>query len=91
MVLKMKHLVEKTTATGERFIGGIMPPRGQVKIYKHKEIHVHMRVRTHTHLAGDILLCAHSGLQNRLLVRVGQNLMRTATYTETRLPDRPGC
>lgn len=85
----MEHLVEKTTATGERCICGIMPTRGQVKIYKHKEIHVHMCA--HTHLAGDILLCAHSGLQNRLLVRVGQSLMRTVTYTDTRLPDCPGC
>lgn len=48
MVLKMEDSVEKTTATGERSIGGIMPPRGQVKIYKQKAIHVHMRVHTHT-------------------------------------------
>lgn len=83
----MEHLVEKT-ATGERFICGIMPAQGQVKVYKHKE--VHMRMCAHIHLARDILLCTHAGPQNRLLVRVGQNL-RTVTYTDTRLPDCPGC
>lgn len=65
MVLKMEHLVEKTTATGERFVGGIMPAQGQVKIYKHKEIHVHMRVCTrtpvHTLRATEQVACEGGG------------------------------